>query len=384
MTLGKYPSKLKLSKITPIFKSGEDNDANNYRPISLLSNFNRIFEKIMYNRMKDYIDKLNLLYSSQYGFRKGHSTQHAILDIVNAIQINMNQGLFSCGVFIDLKKAFDTVDHNILLDKLNHYGFRGIINDWFSSYLNNRMQSTQIGPYISNKANVSYGIPQGSVLGPLLFLLYVNDIHQCSNKLKFYLFADDTNILYADKNLKSLENIVNIELQNLHEWLTSNKLTLNTTKTNFVIFHPYQKKVTYQPSLYMFDNEKNGNVTLESKNYIKYLGVLIDKNLTWKYHIDAVTAKISKTVELISKLRHSIPRHILLYIYQTLIHPHLNYGLAAWGQASKTSLNKILILQKKVLRMMYFTDIHEHAIPLFIDADILPVSFMYIIKLWLI
>ena len=130
------------------------------------------------------------------------------------------------------------------------------------------MQSTQIGPYISNKANVSCGIPQGSVLGPLLFLLYVNDIHQCSNKLKFYLFADDTNILYADKNLKSLENIVNIELQNLHEWLTSNKLTLNTTKTNFVIFHPYQ------PSLYMFDNEKNGNVTLESKNYIKYLGVL--------------------------------------------------------------------------------------------------------------
>ena len=288
------------------------------------------------------------------------------LEIVNAIQTNINQGLFSCGVFIDLKKAFDTVDHNILLDKLNHYGFRGIISDWFSSYLNNRMQSTQIGPYISNKANVSYCIPQGSVLGPFLFLLYVNDIHQCSNKLKFYLFADDTNILYADKNLKSLENIVNIELQNLHEWLTSNKLTLNTTKGNFVIFHPYHKRVTYQPSLYMFDNEKNGNVTLESKNYIKYLGVLIDKNLTWKYHIDAVTAKISKTVGLISKLRHSIPRHILLYIYQTLIHLHLNYGIAAWGGASKTSLNKILTLQKKVLRMMYFTYIREHAIPLFI------------------
>ena len=125
------------------------------------------------------------------------------------------------------------------------------------------MQFTQIGLYISNKANVSCGIRQGSVLGPAwLFLLYVNDIHQCSNKFEFYLFADDTNILYADKNVKSLENIVNIELRNLHEWLTSNKLTLNTTKTNFVIFDPYQKRVTYQPSLYMFDNENNGNVTL--------------------------------------------------------------------------------------------------------------------------
>ena len=190
-----YPSKLKTAKITPVFKSDDDTDAN-YRTISLLSNFNRVFEKIIYNRLTSYINKHELLYSSQYGFHKGHSTQHAILDIVNDIQSNMNQRLLSCGVFIDLKKAFDTVNHDILLDKLNHYGFRGIINDWFSSYLKNRTQTTTVGHHVSDKAAVGYGVPQGSILGPLLFLLYVYDIHRCSNKFRFYLFADDTNILY--------------------------------------------------------------------------------------------------------------------------------------------------------------------------------------------
>ena len=233
----------------------------------------------MCKRMTSYIEKHNLLYPSQYGFRKGHSTQHAILDI-NDIQANMNQRLLSCGVFIDLKKAFDTVDHEMLLNKLNHYGFRGIINDWFSSYLNNRTQTTQVGQHISNKAIITCGVPQGSVLGPLLFLLYVNDMHKCSNKLQFYLFVDDTNILYADKNVKALETTINIELQKLYVWLTANKLMLNTKKSNFIVFHPYQNQLAYQPKICMFDNEQNKYVDLESKVYIKYLGVLIDKNLS--------------------------------------------------------------------------------------------------------
>ena len=142
--------------------------------------------------------------------------------------------------------------------------------EWFSSYLESYAIDPDRTAHIKqSQRKLSCGVTQGSVLGPLLFLLYVIDIHQCSNKLKFYLLADDTSILYADKNLKSLENIVNIELRNLHDWLTSSKLTLNTTKTNFVIFYPFQKRITYQPNLYMFDNEKNRNVTLESKNYIK-------------------------------------------------------------------------------------------------------------------
>ena len=288
--------------------------------------------------MVSYIEKQYLLYSSQYGFRKGHSTQHAILELLNDIQTNMNKKLFSCGVFIDLKKAFDTVDHNILLNKLNYYGFRGIVNDWFSSYLKNRTQTTQVGQNISNNVEVSCGVPQGSVLGPLLFLLYVNDMHKCSDKLKFYLFADDTNILYADKNMKALESTVNIELRHLYDWLTASKLTLNIKKSNFVIFHSYQKRLAYQPKIRIFDNERNKYVNLECKDYIKYLGILIDKNLSWKHHIDVIATKISKSVGLIAKLRPFVPRSILINIsVPNLSIPNLWY--CSWGQASKTHLD---------------------------------------------
>ena len=219
-----------MAKIIPIFKQDDDTDANNYRPISLLSNFNRIFEKIVFKRMESFIEQKNFLIPSQYGFRKAHSTQHAILDIVNAIQTNMDNHLFSCGIFIDLKKAFDTVDHKILLHKLNHYGFRGHINIWLSSCLQCRSQTTQFGPHISKRLDSTCGVPQGSVLGPLLFLLYINDIQESSDKFSFYIFADDTNILHSDKNLKSLELSVNQELNNVYDWLTANKLTLINNK----------------------------------------------------------------------------------------------------------------------------------------------------------
>ena len=170
---GTFPKKLKLAKVVPVFKSGEDIEPNNYRPISLLSIFNRIFERLMYKRVKSFFEINGLFYESQYGFREKDSTQHGLIDIVNRIQNNMDKGLFSCGVFIDLKKAFDTVDHDILLDKLYRYRIRGIIREWFSSYLKGRSQVTQIGEHVSTKELNPCGVPQRSVLGPLLFLIYI-------------------------------------------------------------------------------------------------------------------------------------------------------------------------------------------------------------------
>ena len=293
-----------------------------------------------------------IYYVHQYGFRENYSTEPALRDIVNKIQTNMDKKRFSCGTFIDLKKAFDTVDHEILLYKLNHYGIRGIVNDWFQSYLTGRCQTTQIGSRISRKEKVICGVPQGSVLGPLLFLLYINDIHVSSKKFDFFLFADDTNLLFADKYLKSLEAIVNKELENVCDWLLANRLTLNIDKFNYVLFHPYQRKIGTDINLRVYDNEHKMFKQLEHKTYVKYLGVLIDKNLSWKYHIDFIVLKISKTIGIISRLRHFIPTPILLNIYRSLIYPYISYGLLVWGQASKTNLNKILMLQKRALPLI--------------------------------
>ena len=202
---GVFPSNLKQAKVIPVYKSDDETELGNYRPISLLSIFNRIFEKLMYRQLKNFLVKRDILFKSQYGFREKHSTQHAVIDIVNIIQNNMDLKLFTCGIFLDLKKAFDTFNHSILLKKLNHYGIRGIINDWFSSHLLGRSQVTEIDSNLLTINKISCGVPQGSVLGPLLFLIYINDFHNSSEKFPFYLFSDDTNLLYADKNLKSLE-----------------------------------------------------------------------------------------------------------------------------------------------------------------------------------
>ena len=178
---GAYPAKLKLSKVVPVFKADDAFDVNNCRPISLLSNFNRIF------RMLSYIEHNDILNTGQYGFRKKHSTQHAILDIINSIQGNMDRRLYSCGIFIDLKKAFDTVDHRILLGKLYFYGFRGVLHNWFLSYLTGRKQTTEVGGHISSSETITCGVPQGSVLGPLLFLLFIDGI-QLVQKIPFLSF----------------------------------------------------------------------------------------------------------------------------------------------------------------------------------------------------
>ena len=224
-------------------------------------------------RIFNYLDKKSILYEKQLVFRTKHSTNHAIISIVDNIQRAVEEKEFFCGVFLDFSKAFDTVNHEILIRKLENYGIQGITNDWFRSYLSNRKQYVHINNTSSDPCQVNCGIPQGSVLGPLLFLIYINDFSRCSNLFDFHLFADNSNLFYKHKSLSVLQSDISRELSKVQEWLCVNRLALNIKKSKYVIFHPPQRKILCSPIL-----EINGKY-LKREFSIKYLGIFIDSHL---------------------------------------------------------------------------------------------------------
>ena len=300
---GIVPSKLKIAKVIPIYKSGDCLNPSNYRPISLLSIFSKILEKIVYNRLYKYLDSNSLLSPNQFGFRTNHSTSHPMTLLLNKVSKSLNSKKHSILIFCDLQKAFDTCNHSILLSKLSKLGVNGNSLLWFKNYLSNRLQFVSINGFESSLLSILTGVPQGSILGPLLFLIYINDLPLYSNLIS-NLFADDTALLYSSDSLDDLFTTANLEFQKLCTYFRHNKLSLHPAKTKFLLISP--SNIYLQPHHKLFINNNNSDENDASKIIelssvsatdptpaIKYLGVYFDQNLNFKFHINEIARKLS-------------------------------------------------------------------------------------------
>ena len=362
---GIYPDMLKIANAIPIFKKDSKLVVSNYRPISLLSNINKLLEKLMFNRVYKFLEDNKCLYSFQFGFRTRHSTNQTLISITESIRAALDEGKVAGGVFVDFQKAFDTVNHDILVWKLNHYGVRGVANNWFASYLSNRNQYVSILGHNSPTLPIHHGVPQGSVLGPLLFLIYINDLHKAIKFSKVYHFADDTNLLNVNESPSKLQKELNRDLKLLYEWLLANKISLNCTKTEAIIFH----KPGFEPT-FNFKIKLNGH-RIRPSDSIKYLGIYLDSTLSGKTHCEILSKKLKRANGMLSKIRHYVPQTELRSIYFAIFSSHMTYGAQIWGQTITTHNEKIFKLQNRAMRIISFSDYRAEAEPLYITNNIL-------------
>lgn len=355
---GEFPIPLKKSIVEPIFKSGDPLIMGNYRPITLVSNVAKIFEKCLKDRILSHLNRNNIISKNQYGFKQNVSTLDAIHTVTSTIHTYLNNGLRPLAVFLDLAKAFDTVNHDLLLRKLGAYGIRGLGNDLIRSYLAQRFQQVRINSKLSEELEVGCGIPQGTVLGPILFQIYINTIFTLNVPGEIVSYADDTELIVADVTWDEARNRAETALQQISYWLRSNLLTLNTDKTKFLTFSLNITNSSYFNSLKVH-NCNNTNTcgqcsnTISKVNDIKYLGIKIDQFLKWDAHVEMITNKLRKLIYKFYQLRQILNPPEIKLVYQSLVESILNYGIPIWGNAYETTLLPLQIVQKQIIKIMY-------------------------------
>lgn len=377
---GYFPSQLKIAKIIPLFKNkGNVSDMCNYRPISMLSVFSKLFEKLIHRVIVDFLETNELLNESQYGFRKKRSTLHALLNATENIYQACDTKLHTLGIFVDFSRAFDTVNHAILLKKLSYYGIKGQFLELLTSYLSGRTQYVSYGGRESTLLNILSGVPQGSVLGPLLFIIFVNDIVNITNVAKFVLFADDLNLFVIHTCRESLYKIANQILQELFKYCFSNRLILNYDKCCYMEFGT--RSESQQKNDYFLGIYNNRFAQVER---CKFLGVIINDQLNWDDQIKHVIMQVSKSCGTLYRVRLQVPRKILKLIYMALVQPYLNYCISLWGYSTtSSSMKSLFILQKKCIRIVTGKTSKEngmfkHTKPLFQSLNILTVFNLYV------
>lgn len=375
---GNVPDLLKIAKIVPLHKKGNKNLVENYRPISLLTGFSKILEKLMFNRILSFIDSNNILSNSQHGFRKNRSTDTATFDFHNYILEAIENKDMVAGLILDLSKAFDLINHELLLAKLDNYGIRGLTNNWFRSYLSNRKQAVElkyhsshtISNHLSDFEIIKHGVPQGSILGPLLFLIYINDIASCINSQKLVLFADDTSVLFKNKNAVDLQADIDLNLKVLSNWFDCNRLIINTDKTVIMNFHTVQNINHFTAVM------KLNNSLITSVKDTKFLGIWVQDSLKWSTHILNLTISLNRSSYAIRILSSSTSLNIVKIAYFAYFHSILKYGIIFWGNSPESIT--IFRIQKRTIRTMLGAKRLESCKPLFKALNIMPLPCIYI------
>ena len=367
---GYFPKKLKTGCITPIYKNGDRKKVNNYRPVCSLSPLSKIIEKVINNRMVDFLDDNDIFSMTQFGFRKNMGTESALLNYVDHLQSKLNSSEHGISIFLDLSKAFDVIDHKILKTKLHHYGFRGKFLEFILSFIRDRQYFVHVNGKDSDTKTVNIGVPQGSTLGPLLFLLYINDMAKISILLFLSQFADDSTITYFSKiSVEHAKEVIEKELKIVLEWLAANKLIINLGKTQLMVFSNSPRR---DPVSITVNNQIINEIT-----ETKFLGVILDNKLCWNAHIKHISNKMSKSVSILKILKHTFPTNALKTIYHSLIYPYFNYCNLIWGSAASTHLQSLTLIQKKCIRIISKAGYYDHTEPLFKEHKILTVTEIY-------
>lgn len=365
---GLFPPNLKKAIVIPLHKGGEVDDPSNFRPISLLTTLSKIIEKLMKKRIVKFLDEHNILLKNQFGFQNSKNTTDAILEFLEKNYLQLNEGEAVGAVFCDFSKAFDTVNHDILLQKLWCYGFRGVSFSWIKSYLSQRTQVVKTFGEISDVADISCGVPQGSVLGPILFLLYINDLATIDIQGTFTLFADDTTILWHNKNVNSLRDTIKSDICKVKQWCDSNLLVFNTNKTNILTFK------------FAYDDLFLDNQHIKNNSHTKFLGLYIDEKLKFDVHVVNLCKRLASGCYAVRITSNELGFLAAKTAYFSLIESHIRYGIPFWGSCSQQLLSSVFILQKRALRYMCKSKPRDHCKPLFVTHKILTLSCIFILE----